>query len=46
MTVEQNELLDQYQIPAFQVGDVVECAMRGAVKIVGVTAFGTHRSPL
>ena len=38
MTVESYDLLGEYQTPAFQVGDVVECAMRGAVKIVGVTA--------
>ena len=38
MAVENYELLSEYQTPTFQIGDVVECAMRGAVKIVGVTA--------
>lgn len=42
MAVENYELLSEYQTPAFQVGDVVECAMRGAVKIVGVTAGLIH----
>lgn len=38
MAVASNELLGEYQTPAFQVGNVVECAVRGSVKIVGVTA--------
>ena len=38
MAVASNELLGEYQTPVFQVGNVVECAVRGSVKIVGVTA--------
>ena len=38
MAVESYDLFGEHQSPAFNLGDVVLCAMRGPVRIAGVTS--------